>query len=136
MELKGIILLAFLTTVNLLIYVDRGAIAGLLYRLKEDESLDLSDTEAGLLGSAFMFGFMITSPLFAYSLQYISIKYLLLLGCLIWATATLTVSISRDYWMLLMARTLTGVGEAPICPLIPPLIIKIAPQNNKSVRST
>jgi predicted MFS family arabinose efflux permease len=38
-----------------------------------------------------------------------------------------------NYWLLLLARAFTGVGEASFLCIAPPFIDKAAPPNKKSV---
>ena len=60
-------LLVLLTTLDFIIYLDRGAFASIVYLLKDDDKgLGLSSTETGAAASIFMFGFMIMCPIFAY----------------------------------------------------------------------
>jgi len=127
-------LLGFLTLSNILIYIDRGVIAALIYKLKED--LDLKDSQAGVLGSLFMLGFMSTSPVFAHWSQKVPPMRLISIGLCIWELGTLLASLSNSFSMILVARVLTGVAEAPICPLAPPLILDYSPKKSKSVRTT
>lgn len=134
LKLKGVSLLVFLTVTNLLLYVDRGTIAGLVFRLQNSQDgLGLSETQVGLLGSSFMFGFMVTSPLFAHLLQYVQIKVLVSIGLAMWILANFIAGASTTYSMVLFARALTGIAESSICPIIPPLIIDIAPAYLKTV---
>lgn len=134
LKLKGISLLVFLTVTNLLLYIDRGTIAGLVFRLQNSQDgLSLSETQVGLLGSSFMFGFMLTSPLFAHLLQYVQIKTLVSVGLAAWVLANFIAGASMTYPMILFARALAGVAESSICPVVPPLIIDIAPVYLKTV---
>ena len=131
MELRGPFLLVFLTTINFLIYTDRGAVASLISHLKAD--LSVSDSYIGFAGSAFMLGYMVSSPLFAYALQYASLNSLISIGTAIWLSATALTSLSTSYSLLLTSRILTGAGEAAFCPLVPALILKTAPTSRKSL---
>ena len=39
--------------------------------------------------------------------------------------------VSVTYWMLILGRAITGVGEASFCPLAPPYILDVAPKEKK-----
>ncbi|KAF4728596.1 Protein spinster 3, partial [Perkinsus olseni] len=55
--------LVFFTSCYILIFFDRGLIAGLNLHLKE--TLSLTNFEAGVIGGMFILGYVIASPLFA-----------------------------------------------------------------------
>lgn len=127
-------LLLLLTLSNLLIYVDRGILSALVVHLRLPVTgLGLSDTEAGTLGSVFMFGYMITSPFFAHAVQYYHALTLVAVGLAVWILATAAAGVASTFWMLLAARALTGVGEAAICPIVPPLLMETAPADKKTL---
>jgi hypothetical protein len=50
-KLPGYILLDCLTLVNILIYMDRGSLSVIINELEKPEQLNITDTQAGLLGS-------------------------------------------------------------------------------------
>ena len=127
-------LLVLLTLSNLIIYVDRGILSALVVHLRDPiTGLGLSDTESGSLGSAFMFGYMLTSPFFAHAVQFYHPLSLVSLGLGVWTLATGLAGVSNGYWLLLAARALTGVAEASICPIIPPMLIEMAPADKKTM---
>lgn len=92
--------------------------------------------EDGVLGSAFMLGFIVSSPLFAHFAFSVYPMRLMALGLLMWACATAAAGVALDYWMLLLARAFTGVGEASFICLAPPYILDIAPPHRKTVLLT
>jgi MFS family permease len=131
-------LLCLFTLANTLIYMDRGVIGVIstqatLETLASKDQMDLSGTSAGALGSIFILGFMLSSPIFAYSSQTIGIPTLIGSGLLIWSLSTLMAGLATDYWMLLLARAATGIGEAAIVSLVPPLVLDTAPSDKKTV---
>jgi len=133
-------LLCFFTLANTLIYLDRGVIGVIatqatLEVLASKQEMDLSGTSAGALGSIFILGFMLSSPVFAYCAQSIAVPTLIGSGLLIWSLSTLCAGLATDYWMLLLARAVTGVGEAAIVCLVPPLVLDTAPSDKKTVLS-
>jgi len=128
--------LIYFTCVNSLIYLDRGVISvpttqATLTALAE--AMDLSASKAGALGSVFILGFMVSSPVFAYWAQTCAPEKLMACGLVIWSVATCTAGLSLNYWMLLLARAATGVGEASFVCLAPPLILDSAPAAKKTV---
>lgn len=140
LKLPNGLVLVLLTLANLLIYLDRGAlgvisIQALVYRLKSPSTLNLTDTQAGMLGSLFMFGYMIANPLFAYAAQYVHSIKIVAVSSLLWFMATLFAGFSNEFETLVIARILTGVAEASYVSLVPPIIMDISPEASKTVRN-
>ena len=127
--------LLLFTLVNLLIFIDRGALAAVVSQLKKtsDHGLGLTSFEAGSLGSVFILGYMIASPIFAYNAQFIHPLYLMSIGLSIWSGAVLMSGVSRDFIMLALARAITGVGEASFVCLAPPVILDCAPNEKRTI---
>jgi len=103
-------LLVFFTLAQILIYYDRGLIAGFISHIQED--FRISDTLAGVLGSGFIFGFTVAAPVFAHLSKHYSPYKLMSIGLFIWCGACVLCGMSYEYWVLLLARIITGVGEA------------------------
>ena len=59
------VLVAMFLSIAILIFAERGVFSAVIHLLK-DGSIGLTDTEVGILGSIFMFGFMIASPVAAH----------------------------------------------------------------------
>jgi len=98
--------------------------------------MDLTGAEGGVLGSVFMLGFLLFSPVFAHYAFSVHPLHLIALGILVWIGSTLAAGLALDYWMLLVARVFTGAGEASFVSLVPPLLLDLAPPNGKTVSST
>jgi hypothetical protein len=47
-------------------YIDRGMLASIVTMLEKGSGLGLTASEAGAVGSSFMLGYMVSSPLFAH----------------------------------------------------------------------
>lgn len=134
LRLSPRVMLIYLTATNLLIYLDRGALSSVISILKtDDQGLDLNSGEAGGLGSIFMLGYMVASPIFAHFAQHVHPIYLMGFGLMIWSIATFLAGMSTTFAWLLTARAFTGVGEASFVSLAPPYIMEIAPENSKSI---
>merc|ERR1711963_229329 len=72
------ITLAILTFVNLINYMDRYTIAGVLTSVKE--TYQINNSEAGLLQTAFVASFMIFAPLFGYLGDRFNRNYVMIIG--------------------------------------------------------
>ncbi|MBI5485682.1 MAG: MFS transporter [Deltaproteobacteria bacterium] len=112
--------LALLLSVNLLNYIDRQALYAVFPLIKAD--LNLSDTALGFLGSAFMFCYMLTAPLFGRLGDRINRVRLAAGGLAVWSLATMLSGLASSYRTLLAARALVGVGEASFGTVSPGLV--------------
>ncbi|WVZ86467.1 hypothetical protein U9M48_033237 [Paspalum notatum var. saurae] len=139
-------LLVMFCIINMLNYIDRGAIAsnGVNGSRKScsggtctagsgiQGDFNLSNFEDGVLSSAFMVGLLISSPIFA-SLAKIHNPFRLIgVGLLVWTIATAGCGCSFDFWSITVCRMLVGVGEASFISLAAPFIDDNAPAAQKT----
>jgi len=90
----------------------------------------LSGLWAGLLGSGFMGGFIVASPIVA--LMRGSTAKIMGIGLSIWCGAAVVAAFAPSYQWLLMARIAAGAGEAAYVSLAPPMIDDTAPPAMRS----
>ena len=112
--------LGLLLAVNLLNYIDRQVLYAVFPLIKSD--LNISDTQLGLLGSAFMLSYMVFAPLFGWLGDHWSRIKLATGGLVIWSLATAGAGFATNYRLLLAARATVGVGEASFGTVSPGLI--------------
>lgn len=119
--------LAILAGLNLLNYVDRTVLAAVLPRVSavhDKGGLGLDKLQAGALATAFLIGYFATSPIFgtladrAPRLR----TRLMTVGVLVWSLATFLSGRAFDFWSMIGARALVGVGEASYAAVAPTLI--------------
>jgi MFS family permease len=126
-------ILALLTALNLLNYVDRTVLAAVLPLMQSD--LGLSNTVAGALGTVFLVGYFVTSPLFGRLADRPEVrggrKGLLAMGVAVWSAATFASGLARGPWSLAGARAVVGVGEASYATVSPTIIDDMAPPEKK-----
>lgn len=115
------IALVTLTAINLLNYLDRYLIAGIIGPLKEH--FNASDADIGLLTSVFLVTYMIAAPIFGALAQSMSRTLLLAGGVLIWSMATMGSGLTNTLIQLLILRALVGVGEAAYTTVGPALLV-------------
>ncbi|ORC92594.1 putative transporter [Trypanosoma theileri] len=132
------IVLFIFTALNFITYYDRGAIAGSLAVIKEDQRISgssriLSDTQTGFIVSGFMIGFMTTSPIFAAFGGVISSKWMITAGMIAWGIACIGTALARSYVFLLICRIIVGVGEAAFVGYTVTIIDQIAPLNSRTL---
>jgi len=106
--------------VNLLNYMDRWSVASVLPELQAEFSI--SDAQGGLLTSAFVFSYMLLSPIFGFLGDRLVRKNIMAGGVAIWCVASLMGSFSSRFEDLLVCRSLVGVGEASYATIAPTLI--------------
>lgn len=122
-------ILALLTGLNFLNYIDRSVIAAVVTPIKHE--LALSNFEAGALNSAFLIGYFATCPLFGARADKGMRKRLITLGVVIWSLATVGSGLAAGFWSLLAARVVVGVGEASFAVLAPTIIDDLTPPDRK-----
>ena len=122
-------ILALLTGLNFINFIDRAVIAAVLNPMKAE--LSLSNTEAGLLNTAFLIGYFLTCPLFGMRADKAQRKGLIALGIVIWSAATVASGLATGFWSQLAERIVVGVGEASYAVLAPTIIDDITPLERK-----
>jgi MFS family permease len=138
-EKSTIILLCF---INLLNYLDRGIIPGAPDTFQNfiHETLGVPVTDQalylGILASAFIASYSVFSIIFGY----LSISYkpfnMIAMGMIIWVIAVFICGLAQQansYYLLLIGRILSGVGEASFQCVTAPFIDDYAPANKKSL---
>jgi predicted MFS family arabinose efflux permease len=125
-------ILALLTALNLLNYLDRFVLPAVLKEIKQE--LDLSGLLAGNLATVFLIGYFATSPIFGTWADRAGRggrKALIALGIAIWSAATFASGLSRGAASLVASRAFVGIGEASYATIAPTLIDEVAPPARK-----
>jgi MFS transporter, Spinster family, sphingosine-1-phosphate transporter len=124
------LILALLTTLNLINYLDRFLVMAVGPRIQE--SLHLGDAQIGWVESAFMLGYFLTSPIFGWLGDRYPRKGLIAGGVAIWSIATIASGFSTSFAMMIATRVAVGIGEASYATLAPTIIDEIADAKNKN----
>lgn len=106
--------------VNLINYMDRLTIAGILTKIQEEYKI--GDAEGGLLQTAFVLSYMIFAPLFGYLGDRYSRQAIMGFGVFLWSIFTLIGSFMPNYWTFIACRAMVGIGEASYSTIAPTLI--------------
>ncbi|XP_034298983.2 protein spinster homolog 1 isoform X2 [Magallana gigas] len=108
--------------INLLNYMDRFTIAGVLVDIQN--YYHIGNSEAGLIQTVFIVSYMIFSPIFGYLGDRYNRKFIMGGGITLWSLLTLSGSfIGKDYfWLFLLIRGLVGIGEASYSTIAPTII--------------
>jgi MFS transporter, Spinster family, sphingosine-1-phosphate transporter len=122
-------ILALLTGLNLLNYIDRFIVSAVLPAMTPE--LGLSKFVGGLLATVFLVGYSVTSPVFGSLGDRRPRKMLIAVGVTLWSAATVASGLATGPITLLVARALVGVGEASYATLAPTIIDDIAPPEKR-----
>ncbi|KAJ6849509.1 putative sphingolipid transporter spinster-like protein 2 [Iris pallida] len=140
-------LLAIFCMINMLNYVDRGAIASNGVNGKRrtctesgvctsgsgiQGDFDLNNFKDGVLSSVFMVGLLVASPVFASLAKSHNPFRLIGVGLSVWTFATAGCGFSFNFWTITICRMLVGVGEASFISLAAPFIDDNAPVTQKN----
>jgi MFS family permease len=117
--------LAILTLINLFNYIDRWVVAAVIEPIKQ--SLGLSDTQLGIIGTGFIVVYALTSPVFGMLGDRRVRPPLIALGVAIWSLATGLAGFARGFWTLFLARSTVGVGEAAYGTIAPAILSDLFP---------
>ena len=122
-----------LVYVNLINYMDRSSVAGMLGRIKQDKNFNITqDKYLGLLQTAFVVCYMLFAPVFGYLGDRHSRKWLLAIGISFWSLSTLIGSFMHNFWLFLMFRALVGIGEASYSVVAPAIISDMFAKDERS----
>lgn len=124
------LVLALLTALNFVNYLDRFLLAAIGPKLQAD--LGLSDFRFGLVVNAFMVGYFVTSPLFGALGDRKPRRGLIAAGVAVFSVATAASGLMRSFATMLAARVAVGVGEASYATLAPTIIDDLAPPAKKN----
>jgi MFS transporter, Spinster family, sphingosine-1-phosphate transporter len=118
--------LTVVTLLNFLNYIDRFILAAVLPRVQNE--LGLTNTQAGLLATAFLVAYFITSPIFGVLGDRLSRTRLMAIGVAAWSVATAATGLMRNFDQLMSARSFVGVGEAAYGTISPALLSDYFPR--------
>ncbi|KAH8283491.1 hypothetical protein KR018_004140 [Drosophila ironensis] len=106
--------------VNLINYMDRFTIAGVLTDVRED--FEIGNDSAGLLQTVFVISYMIFAPFFGYLGDRYSRPRIMVVGVALWSTTTLLGSFMQEFGWFITFRALVGIGEASYSTIAPTII--------------
>ncbi|CAN0239278.1 unnamed protein product, partial [Ectocarpus fasciculatus] len=139
-SLRGRRLFTLLAVVNLVNYLDRGVIPGGSEEfnafIQQTLDTDRPDLFLGILQSGFILGFSAACFVFASLARRRSPFSLMGAGLGMWCGAAVFAGVAKplgSYTALLIARLLSGVGEASFVTVVPPLITDTAPPGERGL---
>ena len=114
------LLLAVLTGLNILNYIDRNVLFAVQSDIKKE--FLVSDGQIGWLTSAFFFTYMFAAPLVGWLGDRFPRKNIIVIGIFIWSGFTFLTWFVHDYNELLFRHAIVGIGEASYATIAPTLI--------------
>lgn len=122
--------LTVLTAINLLNYLDRYLLAGVMAKVQA--AFHLNDAQGGLLATTFMTVYLCASPIGGYLGDRMSRRVLIGIAVIIWSLATVASGLAATFALLLVARAATGVGEAGYGTIAPAFISDLFRREHRS----
>uniref|UniRef100_UPI0037E77AF4 protein spinster homolog 3 isoform X2 n=1 Tax=Semicossyphus pulcher TaxID=241346 RepID=UPI0037E77AF4 len=116
------IAVAVLCYINLLNYMERYTIAGVLLNIQK--FFDIQDSTAALLQTVFICSFLLLAPLFGYLGDRYNRKYIMIGGLSVWLVTAAASSFVTEslFWLLMLLRGMVGIGEASYSTIAPTII--------------
>eukprot|EP00095_Tigriopus_kingsejongensis_P002484 maker-scaffold64_size435223-snap-gene-0.6 protein:Tk02484 transcript:maker-scaffold64_size435223-snap-gene-0.6-mRNA-1 annotation:"GI19157" len=122
---------ALLCFVNLINYMDRFTVSGVLSEIEAD--MGLEHWQAGLLQTAFIICYFASAPVFGYLGDRYSRKWLMIVGMLAWSACTLIGTFMATYWPFLAFRAAIGFGEAGFTSIAPTVLGDLYADEGRSI---
>ncbi|XP_014606057.1 PREDICTED: protein spinster isoform X2 [Polistes canadensis] len=119
-RLSELISVSILCFINLINYMDRFTVAGMLTKIKDD--FNIGYDKSGLLQTAFIISYMIFAPLFGYLGDRYNRKAIMGIGVFLWSLTTFIGSFMTTFETFLIFRAMVGIGEASYSTIAPTLI--------------
>jgi MFS family permease len=116
----GRTVLGLLFTINLLNYVDRLAVSGLLEPIRKD--LNLTDAQLGRIALAFLIPYSILPPVVGWIGDRSNRSRLIAWAIALWSAATAITGVTRSFGQLAATRAVVGVGEATYMTVAPSMV--------------
>ena len=117
---------------NTITYLERVVISGSSEKILEFVRKTIpshENTYFGALSSAFILGYSVTSVIFGYWVTRKPPFKVTSFGLTCWLLASIMSGLAPNYWLLLIARMISGVGEASFHIVVPSYINDVSPRN-------
>jgi MFS transporter, Spinster family, sphingosine-1-phosphate transporter len=122
--------LLVLTAINLVNYLDRYLLAGVLHEVEGE--FKLSHAAGGTIASTFIIVSTFASPIGGFLGDRLPRRYLIAGAVALWSLATVGSGLATSFAFLLVARALTGVGEAGYGTVAPAYLSDLFPASKRS----
>lgn len=117
--------LSLLIGINLLNYIDRAAVSGLLEPIRKE--FGATDAQMGMVGLAFLATYALLPPVFGWLGDRMRRTRIIASSIVFWCVATAAAGLTRSVGALAATRAAVGVGEASYMANAPSLIADLFP---------
>ena len=124
-------LIALLVGLNLLNYIDRYLLSAISPSLQRD--LGFTDAQLGLIGSAFLWGFVLATPFVGKILKKFSPLSVLAVSVLLWSSATASTGFVRLVILMVIIRMVVGIGQAVFSTASPAILDSVSDKKWKAL---
>ena len=124
-------LLAVLSLVNFVNFADRQVVVPLLPLLRQQ--MNLTDAQLGSLQTGLLVILAVTSVPFGFFADRLSRTKIIAAGVVFWSLATIACGFVTSFILLLVARSLIGIGEAAYAPAAQSMISDSFPYQRRAV---
>lgn len=107
-------ILIICTLLYMVDFMDRQVVAAVVEPMKV--SLGLSDSDVGAVGTIFLISLAVFAPFISYLIDRWSRRKSLAIVAILWSVFTFVTGMARNFWTLLIPRSLVAVGEAGFSP--------------------
>jgi len=129
-------LLALLTSLNVINFVDRQLITSLQIPLRDDPLLHLTTLQNQLLaGYSFSIVYSVAGLYLGTLADRKHRPRLIALGLLVWSGATAASGLAQDFWQLAIARIFVAFGEATLTPAAVAMLADVFRPRERSLAS-
>ncbi len=122
--------LGILFAMNVLNYIDRSVLNGMLPLIKEEWGI--SDAALGFLVASFTITYMLASPVFGWLGDRFARKWIAGAGVAVWSISTAAAALAQSFMQLFGLRTILGIGEASYATVAPTIITDLYPRESRS----
>ncbi|XP_075977531.1 lysolipid transporter protein spinster isoform X3 [Anticarsia gemmatalis] len=134
-NLRDVSLVEYMTVgilcfVNLINYMDRFTLAGVLSDVQDEFGID--NAMGGLLQTVFVVAYMVFAPLFGYLGDRYSRRIIMSYGVALWSLTTFLGSFIDNFVVFTIFRGLVGIGEASYSTIAPTIISDLFVGNVRS----
>jgi MFS family permease len=119
-----------LFAMNMLDYMDRWTLSGVLKQLQPDLKID--DAQAGSLNAYFLITYSVISPMMGWAGDRFRRTRLLAMGVGLWSLATVGTGLVQNFAQLRVARSMLGIGEATYGVIAPTLLMDLYSREKRS----
>mmetsp|Transcript_27247 Transcript_27247/g.48955 ORF Transcript_27247/g.48955 Transcript_27247/m.48955 type:complete len:456 (-) Transcript_27247:1286-2653(-) len=127
---KLLILLIIIT--KAMIYADKSVMSATMPLLTK-QGFEITKVQAGMIGSILNLGVVISTAVSAHFAKSHHPFTMVTAGQLVWTLTVFCSAISSDFWMLFLARALTGLSEGVYLTVISPCVLELAPGLSKTL---